>query len=156
MLFLTQNEFTPSTSLQIFTLVVPPQKLEKIDLDADHACPCRHRGRLVAITLTDAFGCDRCQQIFVVEGNGYVLEQLCTNYPYKRTWSWTGRKWNPMQPKLGKNQFPMVLAMILLFAIIGLPLAFRFTNGSGMIIWATIVVLLATLPAIIAWFNYRP
>jgi hypothetical protein len=61
-----------------------------------------------------------------------------------------------MQPKLGKNQFPMVLAMILLFAIIGLPLAFRFTNGSGMIIWATIVVLLAILPAIIAWFNYRP
>lgn len=52
------------------------QKPEKLDFNSEYPCPCRRRGRLVPITLTEAFGCDRCQQIFVVEDNGFVLEQL--------------------------------------------------------------------------------
>ncbi|MFN7660518.1 MAG: hypothetical protein ACK5P3_20735, partial [Dolichospermum sp.] len=67
-----------------------PQKPDKIDLNMEYACPCRHKGQLIPITLTEAFGCDRCQQIFVVEENGYVLEQLTTTYPYKRAWRWKG------------------------------------------------------------------
>ena len=53
-----------------------PQKAQKIELTTEYPCPCRRRGRLLPITLTEAFGCNRCQQIFVVEDSGYALEQL--------------------------------------------------------------------------------
>jgi hypothetical protein len=105
--------------------------------------------------LTEAFGCDRCQQIFVVEDNGYVLEQLSTTYPYKRAWRWTGNGWNLIQPKLGESYLPIALGIIFVLVIIWLPLALRLANGSSIIAWAIVAVLLAILPAIMVWLTYR-
>jgi hypothetical protein len=151
--------FPPKTvnknSLKLFRLLVPSQKPEKIELNTDYPCPCRRRGRLIPITLTEAFGCDRCQQIFVVEDNGYVLDQLSTNYPYKRAWRWTGKSWNLVQPKLGESYLPIALGIIFVLVIIWLPLALRLANGSSVIAWAIVAVLLAILPAIMVWLTYR-
>jgi hypothetical protein len=151
--------FPPKTvnknSLKLFRLLVPSQKPEKIDLNTDYTCPCRRRGRLIPITLTEAFGCDRCQQIFVVEDNGYVLEQLSTTYPYKRAWRWTGKSWNLIQPKLAESYLPIALGIIFVLVIIWLPLALRLANGSSVIAWAIVAVLLAILPAIMVWLTYR-
>lgn len=141
--------------LKLFRLLVPSQKPEKIDLNIDYICPCRRRGRLVPITLTEAFGCDRCQQIFVVEDNGYALEQLSTAYPYKRAWRWTGNSWNLIQPRLAESYLPIALGIIFVLVIIWLPLALRLANGSGIIAWALVAVLLAILPAIMVWLTYR-
>ena len=69
-----------------------PYKTPKIDLSNDYPCPCRRRGHLKQILLTEAFGCDRCQQIFVVKENGQVIEQLSSIY-HKKSWRWTGYRW---------------------------------------------------------------
>ncbi len=92
---------------------MPSQKAQKIDLNGDYPCPCRRKGQLVPIALTEAFGCDRCQQIFVVDESGYCLEQLATHYPYKQAWHWTGHQWNRASPGLKAHYLPMALGMLL-------------------------------------------
>ena len=132
-----------------------PQKPDKIDLNMEYICPCRRNGQLIPITLTEAFGCDRCQQIFVVEENGYVLEQLSTTYPYKRAWRWKGNNWQIVQPRLGQNYLPIALSIIFVLVIIWLPLALRLANSSNIIAWTIVAVLLVILPALMVWLTYR-
>ncbi len=132
-----------------------PQKADKIDLNMEYSCPCRRKGQLIPIVLTDAFGCDRCQQIFVVEENGYILEQLSTTYPYKRAWRWKGNSWQIIQPPLGESYLPIALSIIFVLVIIWLPLALRLATSSSIIAWAMVAVLLAILPALMVWLTYR-
>ncbi len=132
-----------------------PQKTQKIDLSSEYPCPCRRHGRLVPITLTEAFGCDRCQQLFVVEDNGYVIEQLSTNYPYKRAWRWMGNHWSTAGSRFGQSYLPVALLVIFGLLIFWLPLALRSPNHANILIWALIAVLLAVLPALMVWLTYR-
>lgn len=131
------------------------QKPEKLDFNSEYPCPCRRKGRLVPITLTEAFGCDRCQQIFVVEDNGYILEQLSTTYPYKKAWRWTGNSWNVVHPRLGENYLPVALVVIFVLVIIWLPLALSLASGRSILAWAMVAVLLAIMPALMVWLTYR-
>ena len=132
-----------------------PQKAQKIDLNTEYPCPCRRRGRLLPITLTEAFGCDRCPQIFVLEENGKVIEQLSSTYPYKRAWRWTGNRWNAAHAGLGESYLPITLGIISVLLIVWLPLALRSPSGVSIIFWAIIAVLLALIPALMAWLAYR-
>jgi hypothetical protein len=67
----------------------------------------------VPIALTDAFGCNRCQQIFVVQDSGHSIEQLSTNYPYKRVWRWNGNQWITVNPNnLSRGYVPLTLLLI--------------------------------------------
>jgi hypothetical protein len=140
---------------QVSRTLVHPQKPEKIDFNQEYPCPCRRRGRLVPITLTEAFGCDRCQQIFVVQDNGHVLEQLSTTYPYKRAWRWTGNGWHVVHPRIGESYLPIALGIIFVLVIIWLPLALKLAKGSSIIAWAIVAVVLAILPALMVWLTYR-
>jgi hypothetical protein len=92
-----------------FSSAVRTYKSQKIDQNADYPCPCRRNGRIKPITLTEAFGCDRCQQIFVVQDDGYVIEQLSTHYPYKRLWRWTGQQWRLDRSSLSVSYLPLVV-----------------------------------------------
>ena len=130
------------------------QKTQKIDLNGEYPCPCRRRGLLIPIALTDAFGCNRCQQIFVVNEKGDTIEQLSTHYPYQPTWRWTGKKWNRAYSHWRGHYLPLALVMILVPLVIWLPLALH-SSGSNIIIWALVAVLLAMLPALMVWFAYR-
>lgn len=130
-------------------------KPQKIDFNSEYPCPCRRKGRLLPIVLTEAFGCDRCQQIFVVEENGQVIEQLGSTYPYKRTWRWTGKDWSSAQSPWTGSYLPVALGIILVLLIIWLPLALRAAPGISMIIWTAIALLLAILPALMVWLAYR-
>ncbi len=130
------------------------QKTHKIELNNDYPCPCRRRGRLTPITLTEAFGCSRCQQIFVVEEGGYVIEQLSTTYPYKRSWRWTGHQWNVVHPGLGDSYLPLALGILLVLLSIWLPVALNSGAGGG-ILWVIVALLLAILPALMVWLAYR-
>ncbi|MFM5887368.1 MAG: hypothetical protein ACKPFD_13225 [Dolichospermum sp.] len=132
-----------------------PQKPDKIDLNIEYTCPCRRQGQLIPITLTEAFGCDRCQQIFIVEENGYVLKQLSTTYSYKRAWSWQGNSWHLVQPPLERNYLPIALGIIFVLVIIWLPLALQLANSSSILAWAMVAVLLAILPVLMIWLTYR-
>jgi hypothetical protein len=90
---------------------VHSHKAQKIDLTAEYPCPCHRRGQLTPIALTEAFGCNRCQRIFVVQDSGYVIEELSTSYPYKRTWRWTGHQWSATGSGLGRGSLPLVLVI---------------------------------------------
>ncbi|BBD56124.1 MULTISPECIES: hypothetical protein [Planktothrix] len=133
---------------------MPSQKAQKIDLNGDYPCPCRRKGRLVPIALTEAFGCDRCQQIFVVDESGYCLEQLATHYPYKQAWHWTGHQWNKASPGLKAHYLPMALGMLLVPLVIWLPLAL-YSPGPNLVLWAMVAIVLAMLPALMVWLAYR-
>ncbi|MEQ9357386.1 hypothetical protein [Coleofasciculus chthonoplastes] len=134
---------------------MPPQKTQKIDLSKEYPCPCRRRGCLVPITLTEAFGCNRCQQIFVLEENGLIIEQLSTTYPYKKTWRWTGHRWVSTQGNLGESYLPVALLIVLVLLIVWLPLALQSPTGPSIILWALLAVILAVLPALMVWLAYR-
>ena len=129
---------------EIIRTLVQSKKAEKIDLNTEYPCPCRRRGKLVPITLTEAFGCDRCQQIFVVEDNGHALEQLSTTYPYKRTWRWNGSTWQIINSRLGESYMPVALGIIFVLVIIWLPLALRLASGSNIIAWALVAMRVAS------------
>lgn len=134
---------------------MPSQKAQKIDLTAEYPCPCRRRGSLVPITLTEAFGCNRCQQIFVVEENGHTIEQLSTSYPYKKSWRWTGHRWTTAHANIGESYLPVALGIILVLLIGWLPLALKSPQGPSIIFWALLAILLAVLPALMVWLAYR-
>ncbi len=121
----------------------------------DYPCPCRRRGRLEPILLTDAFGCNRCQQIFVVEDNGYVIEQLSTSYPYKQSWRWTGQQWHRARSGLRDGYIPLVVGIILVLLVVWLPLALHAPRGPNILLLTLVAVLLAVLPALIVWLAYR-
>lgn len=132
-----------------------PHKYIKIDQHQDYPCPCRRKGKLCPIILTDAFGCDRCQQIFVVQENGQIIEQLASHYPYKRTWRWSGYRWVSTNQRLGEGVLPLMMGIILLLSIVWLPLILKSPPGVSVIFGAILVMLLVILPALIFWLAYR-
>lgn len=140
--------------LLIFALLPPvqSQKAQKIDLNVDYPCPCHRRGRLTPIALTEAFGCNRCQRFFVVQENGYVIEELPTTYSYKRTWRWTGHQWSIVSPSLGRGYFPLALIGLGVFII--LLLATQSTLSSSPAVWA-IAFLALLLLIIVFWLACR-
>ncbi len=100
-------------------------------------------------------GCDRCQQIFVVEEGGYVLEQLSTSYPYKKAWRWLGQRWTNAHPSFSDSYLPLAIIIILVPLLVWLPLALRSPSGPIIIFWALLAILLAVLPALMVWLAYR-
>jgi hypothetical protein len=143
--------------ISVLVLPVQSQKSQKIDLSQDYPCPCRRRGRIVPIALTEAFGCNRCQQIFVVEDSGQVLEQLSGTYPYKKAWRWNGRQWFIANPHLGDGYLPVILGLVIIMLAIGLPVVLSSSNksnSSGLVLLLG-VLLLASLPALMVLLAYR-
>lgn len=132
-----------------------PHKYTKIDQHQDYPCPCRRKGTLCPILLTDAFGCDRCQQIFVLQENGQIIEQLASHYPYKRSWCWTGFRWVSTNQRLGQEVLALMVGIILLLSVVWLPLILKSPPGVSVIFGAILVMLLVILPALIFWLAYR-
>lgn len=107
------------------------------------------------IALTEAFGCNRCQQLFVVEDHGYVLEQLSTSYPYKRAWRWMGNRWVVAQSRSGQGFLYIAIAIIVFLLIVTIFLALRSSNGPIIPIWVVVLAVLLILLAIMFWLTYR-
>ncbi len=101
----------------------------------DYPCPCSRQGRLQPIILTEALGCNRCQKIFAVEENGYVLQQVSTSSPYKKMWYWTGTKWRVIN-SLREYYLPLGLLIIVVLPVVWLSLYFLY--GSVISVWALI------------------
>ncbi|MCS7030980.1 MAG: hypothetical protein NZL92_05570 [Gloeomargarita sp. SKYG116] len=120
---------------------------QKIDLERVYPCPCcRRAGRLRRITLTDAFGCERCQQIFVLKEGDQVLEQLGSTYPAQRAWYWDGQSWQRLYHVWGRMT-PLTGFSLLL---VRLPLLF--------LLFLLVVVLLAIfgfIQLVATWLNGR-
>jgi len=132
---------------------VPSPKSQKIDLNTDYPCPCGRKGRLVPIVLTEAFGCNRCQQIFVVEKSEYVIEQLSSTYPYKKAWVWTGTRWHRAQTGLKEHYLP--IAFLFLIVLPGIWLVCVLNFFPDKLFLAIVPVVLLELLALIQWLAYR-
>ncbi|ASC73345.1 hypothetical protein XM38_043100 [Halomicronema hongdechloris C2206] len=130
-------------------------KTHKIDLNADYPCPCRRRGRLKPIALTDAFGCDRCQQIFVVRDDGYAIEQLSTHYPYKRAWRWTGHQWR-LDRATSNSYLPVLLVVLFGVMVFILLLAtLHPPTGTSMVVRLIAALLISLLLVFMFWLASR-
>lgn len=132
-----------------------PSRAPKIDHDKEYPCPCRRRGRLQPIFLTEAFGCDRCQQIFVLEENGHIIEQLSSTYPYKRAWRWTGYYWIAAHKGMRESFLPIVLGILLVLIIVLFRLALSHSSLGSMMPWMLVAIFLGVLISLILWVAYR-
>lgn len=141
--------------MSLVTATVRSRKAQKIDLNAEYPCPCRRSGVLTPIALTEAFGCNRCQQIFVVKDDGYLLEQLSTHYPYKRVWYWTGHQWRLDHSVLSNHYLPLATMLfgvgmfVLLLAILQPP------SSLGMFLRLLTVAAVALLFLVVFWLSCR-
>lgn len=108
------------------------QQSQLIKIEQEYPCPCRCHGRLVNIAMTEAFGCFKCQQIFVVTDGGHAIAKLIANTPQRQLWQWTGHEWC-RAPRPWSSQFlggaliliGMVLALVLLLALRPPPLPWQ-------------------------------
>jgi hypothetical protein len=129
-------------------------RAQTIDLQAAYPCPCSRRGRLSPITLTEAFGCDYCQQIFVAKQAGQRLAQLASHSPEQRMWYWTGQQWRLDRTLINRRYW--LLSLILL--AISLPLLLVWTHAPDGIrallqLLAVMVLMLSVLAGI--WLAVR-
>lgn len=121
-------------------------KSKKIDLTSEYPCPCRRKGNLKPIVLTEALGCDRCQQIFVVKKDGKVIEQLSSVYQ-KKSWQWTGSRWKNAYDRWTQNNLFRVLLIVIstFVAIVILPIVLRWLDTQSIISWAVLFLLVVIL-----------
>ena len=104
------------------------------------------------ITLTEAFGCDRCQQIFVVNEGGDSIEQLATTYARKRVWRWTGRQWSVVRSTLVSQD----LLPLLLLGLLGIVIVFLIATLNAEVgLRVGIVAVLFAMLACFLWVAYR-
>lgn len=131
-----------------------PQKSIKLDSNNDYPCPCRRKGRLLPIILTEAFGCDRCQQIFAIDEKRQEIELLSSAYPYKRIWRWTGHRWRALQQG-SESSLPTFLALILMIFMGWLFLALHSLQALSMILGIIVGVILVFFFVYTIWLAYR-
>jgi hypothetical protein len=131
-------------------------KFQKIDIRVDYPCPCcNKKGKLLHITLTEAFGCDRCRRMFVLKENSTVIEELSYIYPYKPTWRWLGNRWLQIKPNWTGNYLAQIFRLVLIVLAIGLPIALLLTTHQSFLFWGTIFSILVIIPLLIFWLAYR-
>lgn len=135
---------------------MPSHKIQKIDLNSEYPCPCRRKGNLKPIVLTEALGCDRCQQIFVVKKDGRVIEQLSSIYQTK-SWQWTGDRWKNAYDVWTQGNLPKILLLSVLALIIAviLPEVLRWLGTQSIISWAAPFLILTILLLLILFVVYR-
>lgn len=131
-------------------------KSQKIDHQSSYPCPCRRSGHLQPITLTEAFGCDRCQHIFVLQEDGHVMEQLSTHYPYKRAWRWTGEQWRLDRSTLNLS-YPSLLVMtsVVLMAFFLLLATVQSPQGTRTLIHLVITLTALAPLGVVFWLASR-
>jgi hypothetical protein len=130
------------------------RKSHPIDLNYEYPCPCRRKGKLSNIVLTEAMGCQLCQNIFVLSSNGETIEQLNAHYPYKKAWRWTGKKWIATEKPWQENYFILAILCFFFSILISTPLLIGLRGGISLIS-ATIVGLIIILISMFLWFAYR-
>lgn len=132
-----------------------PSKAQKIDLGVAYPCPCCRRGQLVPIALTDALGCKRCQQFFLIEEDGYTVTSVTHHYQaYKQAWYWAGEQWHRIYPQLRGHLAPS-LSLLLVFLLLVLFLSFLPTQGMSPIALIAVLVSGVVFLALLVWLAYR-
>lgn len=123
-----------------------PRVAQTLEPTKIYPCPCCHQGQLRLITLTEAFGCSRCQHIFAITPDRLYIEQLAVSYPYRKMWFWNGYQWvlrreNTLQ---GSALLGLTLSLGIVLAV-GFIGAVLFPTQTQLLSWFMILGLLLTL-----------
>ena len=58
-----------------------------------YTCPACRRGKISALVLTEAFGCETCNHIFTANLSKQSVQLVDSSPPL--AWRWNGRQWKP-------------------------------------------------------------
>jgi hypothetical protein len=127
----------------------------KIEHNQEYPCPCRKQGNLQPIYLTEAFGCNRCQEIFALEENGHIIEQLGSMYPYKKAWRWTGYYWKVAHRGVSNKLLPLLIASVLVLIFLMLRILFGPVSIGFLVPWLLSIAFWGFLISLILWVVYH-
>lgn len=120
-----------------------PKDSQILDLNKNYPCPSCRQGSLVPITLTEAWGCDHCEQIFELREEPNTIGKLSTPYHRQRTWRWNGKQW-VMGSKLAKpTTVDFMVAIAFLVCLFWLGLMLPALTGLSLPVGIAALILLA-------------
>ncbi len=123
-----------------------PRVAQTLEPAKIYPCPCCHQGQLRLITLTEAFGCSRCQHIFAITPDRLYIEQLAVSYPYRKMWFWNGYQWVLRRESTLQGSALLGLTLSLgIVLVIGFIGAVLFPTQTQLLSWFMILGLLLTL-----------
>lgn len=132
-------------------------KINKIDLNREYPCPCKRKGVILPIVLTEAMGCDLCQNIFVLTEDGEFIEEVSSSYTYKKKWFWNGKRWisrhsnrRKTNSYLSLSNLGMMIAGTVFFLFI-----LKLVGNVNIIFWSIIIFFVVILSLILLWLTYR-
>ena len=145
---------TGATAIVLFGIsrLVHLKETHQLDLDQSYPCPSCKQGALIPITLTEAWGCDRCKQIFELKSEPNTIGKLTTPYPRQRTWKWDGKHWILNKKELRSsltdvsawNKLGVILVLLwlgwTLLALTGFALALRALILLGLVVMFWVVL----------------
>ena len=112
--------------------------MQKIELSSDYPCPCRRDARLIPIALTEALGCDKCSNVYVIINDGMNIEQVSGMPGVKRVLGWDGKSWQPTRRKYSSKQWILLTSVIILSGVLIWMMAQIFPGQ-----WAILVLVLS-------------
>ena len=92
--------------------------MQKIEPSAAYPCPCRRDARLIPIALTEALGCDKCSNVYVIINDGMNIEQVSGMPGVKRVLGWNGKIWQPIHRKYSSKQWILVMSVIIVSGVL--------------------------------------
>jgi hypothetical protein len=103
----------------------------------------------------EAFGCDRCPQMFATNPTRTELILLTSSYPDPPRWTWDGHRWQPATIRGRIEVFALLALTLLLLAIVGLAFTLDLSLGRATLVWMFTVLTLAVSPAVLVWLASR-
>jgi hypothetical protein len=110
---------------------------------------------LLSIVLTEAFGCDRCQQIFVVDEKNQEIELVSSPSPAKRLWRWNGYRWRVVNHRSQEDSLPTVFALMLMILLGSLFFALHAYPLLSVILGIMMATTLLLVLNYVFWLVYR-
>ena len=123
----------------------------KLDCDRSYPCPVCRRGELHAITLTEAWGCDDCQEIFEQTASN-TIKKLTAPYPHRASWQWTGKAWERQRPSMKPDPARRAVVAMALAALLWLVLTLLDLVNIPLRIGLSTIILIAL---IVVWIELR-
>ena len=102
-------------------------------------------------------GCDRCQQIFTVNTDDGVIEQVSAIYQ-KKSWRWTGNRWKNAYVRWTHSYLSLISLGVFvssIFTIVILPPLLRWLNTQSIISWTVVILFLVMLLILSLFVVYR-
>lgn len=102
-------------------------------------------------------GCDRCQQIFMVNTDDGVIEQVSTIYQ-KKSWRWTGNRWKNAYARWSHSSLSLIslgVLILLVLTVVILPPLLRWLSTQSIISWTVVILSLVMLLILSLFVVYR-